>query len=696
MEHYREPYAWKKMPFVRLLAPFIIGILAQWYAPFNSSILPWIMTGSAVIILVVMLIPTRWQFRLRWMQGIFLHVFMATLGALVTYHHDIRHAPNWVGKVYSDTGAMVVTLQEPLVEKAKSYKADASIDQLQLKGYWKGVTGKTIIYFQKDSTKPAVQYGSQLLISKPLQHIRNSGNPGAFDYERYNAFRDIHYQLFLKENDYRVLSTTRVNELDRWLFGIQSWVVQLLQKRVKGDEESSVAEALLIGYRNDLDKDLVQAYSNTGVVHIIAISGLHLGMIYGIFVFLFRKVRSKRAHRFVKPIVILIVLWTFSLVAGGAPSIMRSAVMFTLIVLGEVVNRKGSIYNTLAGAAFVMLVYNPFYLWDVGFQLSFAAVVSIVAFMKPVYNWFYFQNKILDGIWKLTSVTIAAQVLTAPFIFFYFHQFPLLFMVTNFVAVPLSSFILYCELLLVLVSPFEWLSTVVGNVTSYGIHCMNTFIRHMDGIPNAVYDNIHITLFQSYILMALILASSYWLLFKKKDALFIAIAFALIFLADDTYEKYKVYHRSQLIVYNIPKHSAIDISEGSSYTYLGDSLVVADPFLQNFHLKPSRILNWMDNNDRLVGVTSRYPFLYAGNKKLLMIDAAFRFSSDSKISVDAILISGNPKIYISELNDVFKCDQYVFDATNPLWKINLWKKDCDSLHLRHHATPDKGAYVMEF
>jgi competence protein ComEC len=696
MQTFRKPYAWKKMPFVRLVIPFTIGIVAQWYIGLPVGTLIKFFIAASLITLAISFLSLQLLYKLRWVQGFLLHVAMFALGALITYAQDIRNDSDWIGHVYNDTGALVITLQEPLVEKAKSYKADASIDQLLVNGSWQNVTGKTIIYFQKDSLKPALVYGNQFVINKPLQHIRNSGNPGAFDYQRYNAFKDIHYQLFLKEGDYRVLPTIQTNALNQWLFSIQTWVVQLLQKRVTGKEESGVAEALLIGYRNDLDKDLVQAYSNTGVVHIIAISGLHLGMIYGIFVLMFKRIRNKRVHRIVKPIVILFVLWMFSLVAGAAPSIVRSAVMFTFIVVGEVVDRKGSIYNTLAGAAFVMLAYNPFYLWDVGFQLSFAAVISIVAFMKPVYNWIYCKNKLLDGIWKLTSVTIAAQVLTAPFIFYYFHQFPLLFMITNFVAVPLSSLILYCELLLIVVSPFESIASFLGNVTSYGIQFMNGFIRHMDNIPMTVYNNIHITLLQAYVLMVMILAGSYWLLFKNKAALYTCLLFCVCFLMADAYEKYQLYHRNQVIVYNIPKHAAIDIAEADQYTYVGDSAVTNDPFLVNFHLKPSRINYWMDNTNTLVNVYSNYPFVYAGAKKLLLLDRPLKFANAEKISVDAIVISRNPKIYISQLNEVFDCKQYVFDASNPVWKINLWKKDCDSLHLPHHSTPEKGAYIMQF
>jgi competence protein ComEC len=209
---------------------------------------------------------------------------------------------------------------------------------------------------------------------------------------------------------------------------------------------------LLIGYKDDLDKTLVQSYSNTGVVHVIAISGLHLGLIYWLLLKLFWPLQKRRDLKWLRPILIIAGLWLFSLLAGMQPSVIRSAVMFTCIVLGETWTRKSSIYNTLAFSAFLLLFINPYWLWDVGFQLSYIAVLSIVIFMQPIYNWFYIKNKALDFIWKLNAVTLAAQILTVPVSIYHFHQFPLSFMFTNFVAVPLSSLILLGEIVLCVVS----------------------------------------------------------------------------------------------------------------------------------------------------------------------------------------------------------------------------------------------------
>ncbi|HEX8331239.1 MAG TPA: ComEC family competence protein, partial [Segetibacter sp.] len=330
-------YFWKQVPFIRLLLPFIAGIILQWYLQFSFQLLQVAGVICIVLSLLFFFLPVAKKFSLRGVQGIFIQGLMFVIGGLITYDKDIRHDDSWVGHHYKDSSAVLVTLQEPLVEKTKSFKALASIDAVQVNRKWQKVKGNILIYFKKDSISLPFKYGSQIVFIKPLQQIKNSGNPGAFNYERYAAFQDINHQVFLKSDEYIDTKKDNINPVRQWLFDIRFAVINVLRKYIHPEREAAVAEALLIGYRDDLDKDLVQAYSNTGVVHIIAISGLHLGLIYGAMVWLFKIFKRRRWVVWVKPLVILGVLWTFSLVAGAAPSILRSAVMFTFIILGETI-----------------------------------------------------------------------------------------------------------------------------------------------------------------------------------------------------------------------------------------------------------------------------------------------------------------------------------------------------------------------
>ncbi len=621
--------------------------------------------------------------------------FLFLAGSFITSQKDIRNNPMWIGRVYTDSAALLVTIQEPLVEKTKTYKALARIDAILIGNNWKPVQGNLLLYFKKDSLAPTLSYGSQIVFVKPLQPIKNSGNPGSFDYQRYSAFHDIYHQCYLQTADYKNTGTFAANGFQQWLYNIRFWVIKTLRKYIKTQREQSVAEALLIGYRDDLDKNLVQAYSNTGVVHIIAISGLHLGMIYGMLIWIFVLFKKQKWVTWMKPITVLLVLWIFSLVAGAAPSIVRSAVMFSFLLAGEVMSKKYSIYNTMAASAMVMLIVNPFALWDVGFQLSYAAVLSIVVFMQPVYKWFYIKNKILNGIWKLNSVTLSAQILTIPIVCYHFHQFPNLFLLTNFVVVPLASFVLYGELALIALAPVsQSVAGLAGWVTEKLIWFMNTFITKINDLPFAVTEGIQFSILQTIFLFASIIATSLWLLYKSKPWFFTGFSFSLLFVLAVSFDFYKKSVQSRLIVYNIPQHTAIDFINGRDYQFAGDTVLLIDDFLRNFHLKPSRILH-RSTPGIISEASAATPFYFFKNKQILLVDKPYRFASPKKIPVDVIILSKNAKVDIGQLDNAFSFPLIVFDGSNSVWKMNQWKKECDSLHLRHYSTQEDGAFILD-
>jgi competence protein ComEC len=686
---------WKRIPFFRLLLPLIAGIIIQFYLPLNNALLSGCFIAGVLIVLSARLMKTVKLFRMIWLPGLGLHLTFFALGCLLVNVNNIETNPNWVRHHYHSKDALLVTIMEPPVEKPKSWKAVANIESLIAGNTTQEVSGKVLVYFQKTASTPVPHYGARVLIKVPLQPITNSGNPGAFDYKRFCALQDIHHQVFLRPGDFTILDGTKQHWFAKMLFDIRGWVLSTLKKYICQENEVAVAEALLIGYRDDLDRELVQSYSNTGVVHIIAISGLHLGMIYGMLVFILKPLRRKKRGSIVQALVILFVLWMFTFLAGAVPSILRSAVMFSCIVLGEMFSKKTSIYNTLAVSAFILLMIDPFYLWDVGFQLSFAAVTSIVAFSKYVNNWFYLENKLLRKIWELTAVTLSAQVLTLPVILYHFHQFPNLFLFTNLLIVPLSGLILFAELLLLVISPIPLMAQYIGRGVEWLIWLMNTLIQRTDSIPFAVTDGIQVSVLQSLCIYATLLFGSAWLLRKNKQMLFACCGSMIVFLSLRGFDIYKTSQQQKIIVYNVPGFTGIDVIEGNSFTFLGDSALLMNDFLKNFHLRPSRILNRVEEGSLQNLFTSKQ-MIRSRTRKIIVIDQPVMNDPPAeKIKADAIIITKNPRLYISQLLKRYDCTLFVFDATNPPWKIRLWKKDCDSLHLRHHSVAEQGAFEMD-
>jgi competence protein ComEC len=312
-----------------------------------------------------------------------------------------------------------------------------SVDQLLKNDSIIEAKGKLILYFQKDSNFRKLDCGSTLLFSKTLSPISSSGNPGSFDYQVWCKRQGIFFSVYLSPNDYILLPGKKETFPKRILYNVREIVLDILSRFIPGAKESGFAKALLIGYKDELDKNLVTAYSNTGVVHIIAISGLQLGIIFWLLNLVFRPLQRNPHSRWFAALLILLGLWLFSLLAGAGPSVLRSAIMFSFLIIGNTISKKTSVFNNLATSAFALLCLNTSWLWDAGFQLSYAAVLSIVIFFKPIYNLLYFQNKIVDFAWKLNAVTLSAQVLTFH-IHLSFSSVASLFPPLNLFAVPWS------------------------------------------------------------------------------------------------------------------------------------------------------------------------------------------------------------------------------------------------------------------
>lgn len=695
----RPPYQipfWKIAPLVRLLLPLILGILMQWYLQFDIFFILLCVGCYAVAFLLLYFLSNTSSYYLRKIQGVLLHLFIATLGLLITWQKDNRHLDSWYGHFYRDSSLLMVKINEPLVEKTRSFKAEGMVTQVINGNVRAGCSGKVLLYFSKDSSASRLNYGQMILISRPLQVIKNSGNPGAFDYRRYAAFQQIHHQVFLKEKDWVFTGEQDAHWFRSFLYKARTFVLTALQKNIGNkNQELGIAEALLIGYKEDLDKDLVQAYSNTGVVHIIAISGLHLGLIFFVLTWIFNRVPYLKKSRHVKVILLLACLWLFSLLTGGSASVLRSAVMFTVIVIGKYYFRQSSIYSSLSASAFLLLCYNPYYLWDVGFQLSYLAVIGIVALQQPIYRLVYFKNPAVRYVWNMISITVAAQVATFPVCLYYFHQFPNLFLFTNLITVPLSTVILFSEIFLVLVAGVDFLAHFSGIIITRLVGFMNAVILFFDQFPFSVTDQVYADLFTTWLLYGVLFFCCGWLLARKKYLLRLTLFCLLGFSVFHAAAKISSFKQQKIIIYNVARHRAVDFIEGEKFVFAGDSLLRQESLLQNFHIKPARqALMARQQVSNLPHLRNQNFYWQFYQKKLLLLDSTgVIVPADSALFIDILLISHNAPVRIKEIIIAVRPAVIVFDASNSFWRIENWKKECEELNLRFHSVPEQGAFI---
>ncbi len=685
MHPYRIP-VWKEAPFIRIILPLMAGIFFQWNMPLGKNLIFHLLAFFSTGFSLFYYFPLSLRFRFRFFQTGLILALIFLMGMLITWNRDLRNHNNWYGNNALSTDKLVVLINEPLIEKENSFKTIVLVKQVVTNKEVKSVKGTMLLYFKKESDVVNLHYGDLILINKPFETINKSGNPGEFNNQRYQAFQQIYHQIYLSAADYVKLPLQEYSRIDQFIFSLKDYTIHVLQKYFKEVKTLGIAEALLIGYKNDLDKDLVQAYSNTGVVHIIAISGLHLGLIYMVLLWLFNSIPVVNKSNVLKSIAVVSCLWIFSLLTGASASVLRSAVMFTCIIIGKVFQKTSSIYNSLAASAFILLCYNPYFLWDVGFQLSYLAIIGIIWLQKPILHLLLVKSFLPQKIWEMTSITIAAQIVTFPICLFYFHQFPNLFLLTNLIAVPLSTIILFAEIGLVCFSWFSLLGNYLAIITEKLIVLLNTVIEFLNKIPFSATQNIYADEYSTIFLYGFVVFFIYGLILKKKSSLKAAFFFVTVFATVQSFANYKLLHQIKMVVYQYPRKQSIDFIFQNQFYFFGDS---------NLNMKSKRQIYYLkDKKDFLSGLQIETNKAVFYDKKIMILSANEQYAAGSeKLQLDFLILSKNAHVSIARILQFAQPTLIVMDASNSFWKISKWKKECDSLHQQYYSIPERGAFV---
>lgn len=680
------------MPFFRLLLPLIVGISIGWELQIEWQAPTLIFIVSTSVFLWLKKMELQHQYRWSWLRGITASFCFAAAGAILCWLHHIEHHPQWIG---NKIGIIKLVLNEPLSKKTNSYKAEASILAIQNGKYWKAQKGKVILYFSKTADLQKLDYGTVIVTTKPLQPIVNAANPGAFQYKRYTLFKGITHQLYLSEQEYSVADTQLKNNVVAFLFKARKTALATLQQYIPNQRERGVAEALLLGYRDELDRGLVQMYSNTGVVHIIAISGMHLGLIYGIILLLIRPFRKYKYVTLASPFITIAFLWAFTIMVGATASVVRAALMFTFMAAAETLRRTTNVYNTLSASAFCMLCFQPFLLWDLGFQLSYTAVLGILILFKPINNSWLPENKLLQKLWQMCAVTISAQLLTLPLSIYHFHQIPNLFLLSNIIAVPLGSIILIGEILLVAATPFSIIAAWMGKGVNDCLFYLNEYIIWIDAFRFSATDGIYITWLQAIILYGCIGLGIAWSLKANKKYFSAMLSCALLFAVIHAYRAYQQQHQQKIIVYHIPGNTAIDFIHGKQFFCVGDEAILKKGFLQSFHLKASRIQHGLSWNPSLSYLHQTENYFSFGNMRLVQHKGeSLPLQVNESIPIDVLLIRKGARAKLADIIKPYSAKWVVIDGSNPSWRVQRWQKEAMQLNIKVFSTAKQGAFVL--
>jgi competence protein ComEC len=518
----------RKYPFfIRLLFPLIAGILIQHYYPLSPWFLLIVFIPGVLFIFCYGIPPARF-FGLRWMSGLAIQIVFFSFGSILMYlHRDIPADQSYCFSSNQPNLLLLRLLSDP-VQKKHSYKTVAQVSWLTRNQHCYYEKEKLFVYFKNKPGDPILTAGSIIIIRKPLQPIENSGFTD-FDYKNYCRLRHIYAQVFLKENEYGLLAYEKENGIYSFLDSLRRKILIIIKKQIPRKSEDGFMEALMVGFTDDLDPKLLKSYADTGVIHIIAISGLHLALICHILQLGLGRL-GKKSGSWLKFIVILAVLWGYALLSGASPSVIRAASMFSLVLFARIINREAVIFNTLAASAFLLACFDPFWIWDTGFQLSYAAVLSLCLFSNPIQALLPLKNKMLAAVWKAASVSLAAQILTTPVSIYYFHRFPTYFLFANLLAVPLSSGILVGGILLCCCFFLHPLAGGIGWLLGYLIRFLNGTIRHLSAWPGAIISPLSLDLPQLMGVYFLIYCGYQLCHYKQKYWFFMALCTVCVLL----------------------------------------------------------------------------------------------------------------------------------------------------------------------
>ncbi len=696
-----------EMPFLRLMIPFICGIVLQLWLDmplvFVASVF---ITGSlaAALYAAGRFWPEGWKWR--WMPGSLLQLAFLSAGALATCLHTPVNSGHHL--MHQPGQTFMATVITPPAEKASGFRATVSLVALRRNGSWKAVEGNVMAYFKTGRHLIPPQYGDLICFTGIPVTPPGPQNPGEFDYRKFLSNRQVYHQVFLEQADWRHLASGQGNCVIAAAYHVRDYFVSVLRRNFHDQRSFAVASALVAGYDDEVDQELMGAYSAAGALHVLSVSGMHVGLIYqGLFLMLGFMNKRKWSRHMLYAFLICFI-WFYAFITGFTPSVARSAVMLTVVLTGKWHGGHVNVCNTLVVTAFAMLVYNPYYLTEVSFQLSFLAVWGIVYLHPRIFELLEPAYRPLHWVWQLTSVSLAAQLMTFPVGLFYFHQFPNLFMLANLVVIPLSSFVIYLCIAVLIVSPVAFVCQVIAKVTGWMLELLNGSVVFIEHMPGAVTQGISITSAETVILYVMIGSATLFFQTRKAITFFSAMIAAISLITCQLYEKYETGHRHSLIVYSVPRHRALDVVTGSSHLFVCDSLLAKDAGSISYHIWPNW---WMLNLAEEISVKAGREkdvtptlvisdrFIRSGNSTLVLVDREFlkRLKNVTppkrRLSADYVVLSENSCQDLKRLTEFLSFRKVIIDSSNSARQAGRLMAECAMLGISCHSVLHSGAYV---
>jgi len=685
-------FYWTPYTFVRIVFFFIAGIILGIYQP---DLIPehvsWILFGSCVVIFFGLAFSrTRLNPGFIGLTAVLFAGYSNTL-----IHTDSRNTDHFLNeRNIRQYVAVVAGFEE---EKEKSWKVEARVQHIFDGEVWRPVSGKVLWYFSKADFPAPFAYGDQLLIQGSPRELNPPSNPGEFDYKRFLTFKKIYHQQFLRKESVHWIANDPPYEIMAYALKARRWAEGVLESHIRSDRERAVASALILGVKDGLDNELVQAYASSGAMHVLAVSGLHVGIIYLILMLFLKPFKKWKYGKWMLAAISIVVLWSYAFVTGLSPSVLRAVTMFSVIALSRPLNYSTNIYNTLAVAAFILLLYEPYLIMSVGFQLSFLAVIGIVYIQPKLAQLWEPNNWVLDKVWQVTCVSLAAQLATFSLGLLYFHQFPVYFLVSNLFVIPGAFVSLLTGIVLLVVSPVEVLATWTGQLLEGILWLLNYLVFTVEQWPVSLINNIYITTTQSWLIVGVVVFML--LLFQYRKFVYtIGISVCTLLLGVTQWHHYhQEVNHEKFVVYSVAGHHAMEwMVRGKSFLF-ADSALVANADRMRFHIRPNRLISGIvrthfNDHSFVRIIPGGRLFSWKGMSFLQLTSPDFSLPDNLKI--DYVIISYNCVQSLTMLNSI-DYKHVIIDSSNVYYHANRLVKEAEHLQLSAHSVLQHGAFSIK-
>ena len=682
---------WLDYPFYRILLFLIAGILFSRFIEIDSTLFIYAICGAVLCAMIVLLIG-KFSFVFKGVFALSVYSFFFFIGGAHLYFQNELGANHFIQKqTQGQDHVLQLKLSQRLTPNKfndRFYAQVIALDQ-------EAVSGNTLVLFKRADSL-GYKVGDRLTVYDDVNLPAFARNPGDFDYRKYLKSIDVYGQVYVDKP--RILSYTSGEGDLGFLLQLRKTILTKLAGSGLRDRPKAMIEALVLGQRQNVDPEVTKSFRDAGVIHILALSGLHVGIILLILRFLTRRLLRLKYGRWIQSAVLIILLWSFALLTGMSPSIMRAVTMFSFVAVGMNLKRKGSVYHSLTLSAFVLLLYDPRLLFQVGFQLSYMAVFSIVLIQPVIAGLWTWRNKVKDFLWSIFTVTLSAQIGVAGISLFYFHQFPGLFILGNMLLLPLLPFIIGASLLLIFLLligfPTGWLTTSLNTVLEFIIET----VARISSWDSFIIKEVHVSLWETILTYVALFSFILFLLpyFKRSKRerfylkkpnwmLHLSVVSLILLFGIKGFESYSS-SKDRFLVLHQATGSAVSVSNKNHATLFADLHVMDSIRAMNSLERLKAIEN---NRGKELILDSLKNVISYKDAQLIVVDQNGIYNTDIKKAT--ILLSHSPKINLERLILELNPKLIIADGSNYRNVVEAWKMTCDKRKVELLNTYEVGA-----